>query len=209
VWEAVSEKALRNWSLLIDTISYTRKEGQKQFGGTHMVDIPLGLRQALESGDCVLFVGAGLGCHLQVTGSPIPDARALASDLATEFKIDVGTVTDLAKISQVVEIRKGRTELETYIKTRICNPEPDDTFRWISTVRWRAIFTTNYDNGVEQAYARTPNPPQTPVPIATTSQLTTFDRRFQVPLYYLHGTLCALLGNQPCMSRFASKYICF
>ena len=156
-----------------------------------MVDIPLGLRQALESGDCVLFVGAGVGQHLQVAGSPLPDARTLAIALASEFKIDVGGVTDLAKISQVVEIRKGRTELETYIKKRICNPEPDDTLRWISTIRWRAIFTTNYDNGVEQAYAKTATPPQTPVPIAATSHLTSFDKRFQVPLYYLHGRICA------------------
>jgi len=156
-----------------------------------MVDIPLGLRQALESGDCVLFVGAGMGGHLKVEGSPLPDARTLAADLAAEFKIDVGGVTDLAKVSQIVEIRKGRPELETYIKKRICNPEPDDVLRWICTVRWRAIFTTNYDNGVERAYAKTANPPQTAVPIAATSQLTSFDRRFQVPLYYLHGRLCA------------------
>jgi tetratricopeptide (TPR) repeat protein len=156
-----------------------------------MVDIPLGLRQALESGDCVLFVGAGIGRHLKVAGSPLPDARTLATDLADEFKIDVGGVTDLAKISQVVQIRKGRTELETYIKKRICNPEADDILRWISTVRWKAIFTTNYDNGVEQTYAKTANPPQTPVPIAGASQLTSFDRRFQVPLYYLHGRICA------------------
>jgi len=137
-----------------------------------------------------LFVGAGVGCHLEVDGSPIPDGRTLASDLATEFKIDVGGVTDLAKISQIVELRKGRTELETFIRKRICNPAPDDTFCWISTVRWRAIFTTNYDNGIEEAYAQTSHPPQTPVPIAATSQLTSFDRRFQVPLYYLHGRLC-------------------
>jgi len=138
----------------------------------------------------VLFVGAGIGGHLKMAGVTIPDARTLASDLASEFKIDVGTVTDLAKISQIVEIRKGRTELETYIKKRICNPEPDETLRWISTVRWRAIFTTNYDNGIEQAYAKTASPPQTPVPVAATSELTSFDRRFQVPLYYLHGRLC-------------------
>lgn len=169
-----------------------------------MVDIPLGLRQALESGDCILFVGAGIGGHLKVEGASLPDARTLAADLAHEFKIDVGGVTDLAKISQVVEIRKGRTELETFIKKRICNPEPDDTLRWISTIRWRAIFTTNYDNGIEQVYAMTANPPQTPVPIAATSQLTSFDRRFQVPMYYLHGRLCAT--EKPCIIVTENDY---
>ena len=32
--------------------------------------------------------------------------------------------------------------------------------------------------------------PQTPVPVASTSEIASFDRRFQVPLYYLHGRLC-------------------
>jgi hypothetical protein len=155
-----------------------------------MIAIPLGLRQALESGSCVLFVGAGIACHLTVDGAPIPDGRTLSNDLASTFKVDVGGVSDLSKIAQIVELRRGRTELEKYIQKRICNPEPDDTLCWICTVRWRGIFTTNYDNGIEQAYDRTPNPPQTPVRIAATSQLSSFDRRFQVPVYYLHGKLC-------------------
>jgi hypothetical protein len=54
----------------------------------------------------------------------------------------------------------------------------------------RAGNSANYDNGIEQAYARTATPPQTPVPIAATSDLVAFDRRFQVPLYFLHGRLC-------------------
>jgi hypothetical protein len=79
-------------------------------------------------------------------GKKAPDGRALAKDLAGEFKIDIGTSTDLAKVSQIIEIRKGRTELETYLKKRLCGLQPDTVFRWISTVRWRAIYTTNYDD---------------------------------------------------------------
>lgn len=29
------------------------------------MELPLGVRRALESGDCVLFVGAGIGSHLK------------------------------------------------------------------------------------------------------------------------------------------------
>ncbi len=153
-------------------------------------DIPLGLRQALESGDCVLFVGAGIGCHLSRDGEEAPTGKALASELAEHFKLDFGDVTDLAKISQIVEIRKGRTELETYLAKRLCGLDPDEALCWLCTMRWKAIFTTNYDDGIERAYARTAEPPQTPVPVASTSQLAAFDRRFQVPIYYLHGRLC-------------------
>jgi tetratricopeptide (TPR) repeat protein len=155
-----------------------------------MPEIPLGLRQALEAGDCVLFVGAGIGYHLSSDGKSAPDGRTLARELAGEFKIDAGDAPDLAKVSQIVEIRTGRTELETYIKKRLCNLEPDETLGWIGTVPWRAIFTTNYDGSIERLYSKTATPPQTPVPIASTSEIVAFDRRFQVPLYYLHGRLC-------------------
>jgi hypothetical protein len=153
-------------------------------------DIPLGLRQALEAGDCVLFLGAGVGHHLTRDGVPAPTGAALARELAEQFKIESDGATDLAKISQVVEIRKGRTELEAFLAKRLCGLEPDEALRWLCTIRWKAIYTTNYDDGVERAYAQTAAPPQTPVPIAATSQLAAFDRRFQVPIYYLHGRLC-------------------
>lgn len=157
-------------------------------GGT-MPDIPLGLRQGLEAGDCVLFVGAGVGCHLWRDGAQAPDGRALARELAEQFKIDTGSSQDLAKVSQIVELRKGRTELETFLKKRLSDLEPDAALRWLCTIRWRAIYTTNYDDGIERGYALTAKPPQTPVPMASTSELVTFDRRFQVPVFYLHGRL--------------------
>jgi hypothetical protein len=160
-----------------------------------MPDIPLGLRQALEAGDCVLFIGAGSGHHLWRDGLSAPDGRTLATELARHFKIDMDGSPELPKVSQIVEIRKGRPELETFIKTRLCGLEPDADFRWISTIRWRAIFTTNYDDGIERVYALSATPAQTPVPIAATSEIVAFDRRFQVPIYYLHGKLCG--SNNP------------
>ena len=154
-----------------------------------MVDIPLGLRQALEAGDCVLFTGAGMGYHLWRDGLNAPDGKTLALELAAQFRIDGGPSPELPKVSQIVEIRKGRTELETFLKKRLSNLAPDATFQWIASVRWRAIFTTNYDDGIEKAYGLRADPPQTPIPISSTSELVSFDRRFQVPLYYLHGRL--------------------
>jgi hypothetical protein len=91
-----------------------------------------------------------------------PDGRTLAKDLAEQFKVDVGDSRDLAKVSQVVELRKGRAELETYVKKRICGFEPDAVFRWICTIRWKAIYTTNYDDGIELAYGLTADPPHAP-----------------------------------------------
>src|ERR1035441_1971814 len=45
------------------------------------------------------------------------------------FGIDGGSSPDLAKVSQIIEIRKkGRSELETFIKRRLADLEPDDIF---------------------------------------------------------------------------------
>src|SRR5450759_5680357 len=120
--------------------------------------IALGLRQALESGDCVLFVGAGVGQHYKAAdGAAAPDGGALAKELAEHFGIDGGSSPDLAKVSQIIEIRKkGRSELETFIKRRLADLEPDDIFCWLTSVRWKAIFTTNYDGAIQRAYAKNP-----------------------------------------------------
>jgi hypothetical protein len=173
-----------------------------------LVEIPLPLRQALEAGDCVLFVGAGIGRHLSRGSLSAPDSLALAQELATEFKIDASSSLSLAKVAEIVEIRKrGRDELETFLKTRLCGLEPDDALRWICTVRWKAIFTTNYDDGIERAYEKSAEPPQSPVSIGSTSELVAFDRRFQVPIYYLHGQLCG--PNKPHILVTESDYATF
>jgi hypothetical protein len=153
--------------------------------------IALGLRQALESGDCVLFVGAGAGQHYKAPdGTPAPDGGSLAKELADHFAIAAGSAPDLAKVAQIIEIRKkGRSELETFIKRRLAELEPDDIFSWLTSIRWKAVFTTNYDGAIQRAYAKNPDPPQTPVTITATGDLVSFDRRFQVPVIHLHGAL--------------------
>jgi hypothetical protein len=158
--------------------------------GAPFLELPLALRQSLEAGDCVLFIGAGIGRHLLRDGLPAPTGVELAGELAGEFKIESENPNNLAQIAQIVEIRKGRMELETYLAKRLCGLQPDEALRWLCMQRWRAIFTTNYDDAIERAYAQTAAPPQTPIPISATPQLTTFDRRFQVPVYHLHGRLC-------------------
>jgi hypothetical protein len=61
--------------------------------------LPLGLRQALERGDCVLFLGAGIGGHYtRPDGSPAPDGAKLVSELISHFKLGIDPKTDLALI---------------------------------------------------------------------------------------------------------------
>ncbi|MAS38117.1 MAG: SIR2 family protein [Anaerolineaceae bacterium] len=154
-----------------------------------MVDLPLPLRHSLETGECVLFIGAGVGFNLLTpNGEYAPVARDLAVDMAEKFNISIDE-SDLSKVSTIVELRHGRKELEVYLRQQLADLEPDEAFRWLFSRRWRAIFTTNYDNAIQRAYTLVSEPPQIPITISLTSDLVQVDSRFEVPIYHLHGTL--------------------
>src|SRR5262245_19550666 len=152
--------------------------------------IPLALRHALESGECVLFVGAGIGRYVsRPDGNSGPDAEALAKELAENFELTVDGNYDLAQISEIVELRRGRPELEVFLKQKLASLEPNDTLRWLFSLRWKAIFTTNYDYVIERAYELNPSPRQQPKSFSITSDLVHSDARLDVPIYHLHGSL--------------------
>jgi tetratricopeptide (TPR) repeat protein len=153
--------------------------------------LPFELRLALESGECVLFVGAGIGGSLlDKGGKQLPDASQLATEMAVYFGIDAEGSTDLTKISQVVEIRKrGRKELNAFLQKRFTDISPNDDVRWLSTRPWRAIFTTNYDNGIERAYELNVHTIQNPAVVTVTADVGTPNPMIEVPIYHLHGAL--------------------
>lgn len=154
------------------------------------MDLPLGLVTALESGNCVLFVGAGIGHNVTAKGGgPAPGATELAKRLATRYGLEPGPDPDLAKVSQVVEIRKGREQLLAFLKTELEGLEPDEDLRWLLSLTWRAIFTTNYDSAIERCYELNADPTQTPIVIATNSEAKSYDPHFEVPVFHLHGSL--------------------
>ncbi len=158
--------------------------------GRRAVTLPLGLVSAIESGECVLFVGSGLGHNmLRPDGTHLPDGEQLAASMAERFQIDAGEHADLAQVAQVVELRHDRARLISHIERELSGFEPDENMRWLASLTWRAIFTTNYDRGIERAYELTANPTQSPVVIGTNSELQAWDPRFEVPVFHLHGSL--------------------
>lgn len=157
-----------------------------------MKEIPLGLRHALESGECVLFIGAGIGHYYRNSqGEKLPDGYELSKELAKEFNVESDNF-ELTKISRVIELRKrGRTELLAFLNKRLGKIIPDENIKWICSMRWRAIFTTNYDHGIQTAYDLVEKPKQNYVTITSTPNLVEYDSRFDVPIYHLHGSLFA------------------
>jgi len=155
-----------------------------------MTELPLGLRHALEANECVLFIGSGIGCYLKNSvGETAPDGFSLAKELASHFNINYSGEYNLAKISKIVEIRKGRAELIAFLRTRLADLQPDENIQWLCSLRWKAIFTTNYDRGIQRAYELSSKPRQNFKTITTTSEIVPFDKRFDVPIYHLHGAL--------------------
>jgi tetratricopeptide (TPR) repeat protein len=158
------------------------------------VDLPIGLRQVFESGDCVLFIGAGIGSHFsKPDGTKAPDAYTLAQQLSSHFSLGTSS-TDLAKVAEIVELRKGRPQLDSFVRKALSDLEPDHIFRWLTTFRWRAIFTTNYDRCIERAYDLNPRPAQTYVSMSLTSDLKYTNPAIEVPIFHLHGSL---FGEDP------------
>ena len=152
------------------------------------IDIPLPLRHALELGECVLFLGAGIGKHLHSTDTTegLPDAAGLACEIAKQFTINTAS-DDLSKVAELIQIRDRRAELEDYIRKRFADVVPDEMIQWLCSRRWRAVFTTNYDRGFERGYELLSDAPQKPIPISRVSELVHVDLTFEVPIYHIHG----------------------
>lgn len=155
------------------------------------MDIPFPLKQALENGSCVLFIGAGMGYHmLDPEGNTIPDATRLAKMLAEKFDVPTSGDYDLAKISQYVEVKKkGRQELVAFIQGCLAQATPDKYMMWIPSIKWRAIFTTNYDNTIQKAFDLHESPIQNYVTITRSTGIKHFNSDFEVPIFHLHGAL--------------------
>ena len=158
--------------------------------GAQLSSVPIGLTTAIEGGRCVLFMGAGAGAHaVDRDGKPAPDSHVLAQDLAKHFEIEDSGEAELSVIAQVIELRKGRAELEAFLSERLAGLEPDETLQWLYGLPWRAIFTTNYDRVIERAFELNPNPPRNPIVVSSSSEVVAFDPRYDVPIYHLHGAL--------------------
>lgn len=169
---------------------------------------PLALQQAIESGDCILFVGAGIGANLiDASGKSAPMARDLAQEMAEHFGIETDGNHSLASIAEVVEIQHKRPNLISFVRRRLSGLQPDESVKWLATQRWKAIYTTNYDQCIEKAYELTSSPPQNPVVISYNSEIVPYNVSVQVPIVHIHGTLFGV--EEPDIVITESDYLRF
>lgn len=127
----------------------------------------------------VLLFGAGSSIP-----SGAPSVATLISTLETRFAIDAGL--DLREISTVVETRQDRTQLVEALRPLFKNLAPTGGVLTVPRFDWKAIYTTNYDQLIEQSFNRLHK--------TLNVYSSNFDFRRQndpqaTPLYKLHGTV--------------------
>lgn len=154
------------------------------------MDLPLGLAGAIETGNVVLFIGSGIGHYLtNAKGDTMPDGATLAKQLAEKLKLDVGDSTELGKIAQLAEIRVGRSRTVKAVGELLEGYEPNEDMRWLFSMTWKAVFTTNYDGYIERCYELNADGLQNPIVMSTNSEARTWLPTHEVPLVHLHGAL--------------------
>ncbi len=168
------------------------------------------LLQSIRSHNCVLFMGAGMGYYLRnQIGETCPDGEALAKKLCNEFNLDNNAVKDLSIASELVEIRKNRGTLLDFLRKQLLDFDPDENYLWLSTISWRAIYTTNFDDGLLTSYYKSHTAAQNIVPIYVTADFKDFSIYTDVPAYFIHGCLnqpgLPIVITQSDYSRFREK----
>jgi tetratricopeptide (TPR) repeat protein len=154
------------------------------------MDLPLGLSSALETGSAVLFLGAGIGHYMtNAEGETMPDGHQLAKLLASKLGLEIEESAPLAKVAQFAEIRVGRNRTVRAIRDLLNGYQPNQDFRWLMSLTWKAIFTTNYDDGIERCYQLSSDTLQVPVVMTTNSEAKSWLPTHEVPVVHLHGAI--------------------
>lgn len=148
--------------------------------------LPQRLISVLKSGRIVLFLGAGANYHCKMTsGEGMPTGNKLSEMLSQKFQ--VRKASSLQETAELAEANSSRAALNTYIIELLTGATPSSSYRLISSFRWSAIFTTNYDLLVEDVYKASSRIQKLKVYYTSTQQMD--DGPNEVPFYKLHGCI--------------------
>lgn len=96
----------------------------------------------------VLFFGAGASIP-----SRAPTTAALAGHLASRFSIPEAGFS-LSEIASLAENKSSRRVMITAVRELFQNLKPTGGLLNLPLYHWRSVFSTNFDNLVEQSYER-------------------------------------------------------
>jgi len=113
--------------------------------------IPEELYNSIISGNCVLFVGAGASIE-----AGAPSAQEMTRELSKKYLQGKHQEESLSKVASYIESKPGleRKVVVDYLINRLSPLKPSKAHLLLPKFRWPAIYTTNYDTLIEQAYKR-------------------------------------------------------
>jgi tetratricopeptide (TPR) repeat protein len=143
----------------------------------------------IASGNCILFVGAGLAATCRdESGRTGPSGTQLAREMAEHF---LGNYQDwpLALTAAYAEALASRPEVEQFVRDRLKGLMPSEALLKLSEIPWKAIYTTNYDLLIEDAYAANGARVRQVHPIYADRDRLRDLTRNEIPLYKVHGCI--------------------
>ena len=134
----------------------------------------------LATENTILIFGAGAS-----VSSDAPSVSKLIQAISTKFGIDAAGLS-LKEIASLVEVRKNRSELVGLIRSMIKGLKAKGALLNIPHYAWKNIFTTNYDELVENSYERAGQPLSV---ISSNFDFTADSHLGATKLFKLHGTI--------------------
>lgn len=116
------------------------------------MNLEMGIQKALNK-QAILFVGAGFASEaVNISGKKFILGSQLATLLAKACHIEEDI--DLDEVSDIFVERHGKNKLITLLKDEYTVKSTEGWHEAISSVPWKRVYTTNYDNILESCYAK-------------------------------------------------------
>jgi hypothetical protein len=106
------------------------------------------LAQRVRPDRTILMFGAGASIP-----SGAPSGLALAHQLSTHLRLHPPS-SDLSEVASIFENREGRPALINLIRSALKDLQPAGGLATIPVFAWHSLYTTNYDQLIERAYAK-------------------------------------------------------
>lgn len=115
--------------------------------------LPPHLLNEIESGNVVLFLGAGASREARNSRNERPPlAKELAGLIARKFLNDKYATFPLNQVAALAESASDLFTFQRFLADTFSGFLPTDSHLKLATFRWRGIATTNYDTILEDAY---------------------------------------------------------
>lgn len=157
-----------------------------------MVEIPKNLLDSIKSKNSILFLGAGASKGaLHPKGNLIPDGTKLRDLISDQFLSGHLKERSLAEVAEYAVSETDLPTVQRFIRDTFVPYTAASFHKIIPQFPWRALFTTNIDLIIEDAYKNATSPAQELVAIYKNSQK--FDQEIRskvnaVEYLKLHGS---------------------